>query len=665
MSAKGASLVQPAVQNQSFPARSRTALERLGLLYSPLWICLLLALLIRVWLLIHTGGVIAGDEAMVGIQAEHILQGAHPIYYYAQPYMGSLEAYFAALVFAIFGASVWSFRAVSIMESLLIVFLTWRLAGALADAAHLPTYARRRFMTIAALVAALPPLYDAIIEMRMMGGYIEAFVIMTWLLLSGLRLTQRWQAGASSRELALRWAGVGFLIGLGLWVNPLVVSAIVAVALWIAGFIVYELVRIVRNSRAASAALMGSSSRARVTAKLALQRASSFLKGLLLFIAAIPAALIGCAPAIDFGVKNHWQNVGYILDNGPAVSGNRLQTIWDVQISYDTCTAPRIIGGALPTEHNVTFTDTHLLTFGLVVGVFCIAVSLTTIIVSLFKRGSFSASLRQLTGFPLLFGACTGLIYVISSNAARTLAVPCGSLDLAGRYATPLLLAIPFFIAAVFTAISTLMRKKDNGQSEESGNRQMQERDESKPQGRSLLPRVVTHLSFSKILQAGLLVILVVYLGSQSYAWIAANGGYTFQASGCTMAPANNDPVISYMLKDHIRYVWAHGWLGDPITFKTESAVVTADPRYTPAVSRIPAYNQALRHADRPSIIMLVMHNDPSPAPLQLLAAHNITYTLARFYSEPDFDLLLITPLNRSVSVNEANTLATSPFGYC
>jgi len=50
-----------------------------------------------------------------------------------------------------------------------------------------------------------------VIELRMMGGYIEAFVIMAWLLLSGFRLVQRWQAGASTRELALRWAGIGLL----------------------------------------------------------------------------------------------------------------------------------------------------------------------------------------------------------------------------------------------------------------------------------------------------------------------------------------------------------------------------------------------------------------------------------------------------------------------
>src|SRR5712692_11583401 len=62
-------------------------------LRSPLWICLLLALLVRVFLIIHTHAIIDGDEALVGIQSEKILQGILPVYYYDQPYMGSLEAY--------------------------------------------------------------------------------------------------------------------------------------------------------------------------------------------------------------------------------------------------------------------------------------------------------------------------------------------------------------------------------------------------------------------------------------------------------------------------------------------------------------------------------------------------------------------------------------------
>src|ERR1700730_4676370 len=73
----------------------------LRILRSPLWICLLIGIAVRLFLILHADPTLAGDEAMTGIQAENILHGLRPIYYYNQPYMGSLEAYILALFFAI------------------------------------------------------------------------------------------------------------------------------------------------------------------------------------------------------------------------------------------------------------------------------------------------------------------------------------------------------------------------------------------------------------------------------------------------------------------------------------------------------------------------------------------------------------------------------------
>src|SRR5215472_14563836 len=196
--------------------------------YLPLLFCLLIALLVRAWLVIHTQGFIDGDEALVGIQAEHILRGELPIYFYSQPYMGSLEAYLMAGIFAIVGPSVWALRVEPILLSLIVVWLTWKLAAALADTARLPLHAKQWFMTIAAFLAAIPPLYDTVLELRTLGGYVEIFIFMLLLLLFALELTNRRAAGASRRELAWRWAGIGFIVGLGLWVNPLISYAILA-----------------------------------------------------------------------------------------------------------------------------------------------------------------------------------------------------------------------------------------------------------------------------------------------------------------------------------------------------------------------------------------------------------------------------------------------------
>src|SRR5579875_2166508 len=113
----------------------------------PLWLCLALALAVRLFLAIRHNPVIEGDEALTGIQAENILHGQWPIYYYGQPYMGSLEAYIIALFFAIAGPSVLVLRIAMSCTSLLLVWLTWRFGEALASEAGLRAGPRRLFLT--------------------------------------------------------------------------------------------------------------------------------------------------------------------------------------------------------------------------------------------------------------------------------------------------------------------------------------------------------------------------------------------------------------------------------------------------------------------------------------------------------------------------------------
>src|SRR5215472_2822985 len=51
------------------------------------------------------------DEGTMGIMAMHILyQGEHPIFFYGQNYMGTLEAYLGSAFFFLFGISVFSLR---------------------------------------------------------------------------------------------------------------------------------------------------------------------------------------------------------------------------------------------------------------------------------------------------------------------------------------------------------------------------------------------------------------------------------------------------------------------------------------------------------------------------------------------------------------------------
>ncbi len=412
----------------------------------PLLLCLAISVVLRMWLTIHTQGFIDGDEALVGIQAQNILHGQFPIYFYHQPYMGSLEAYIMALIFAIAGSSVWTLRAEPILLTLFVVWLTWRLAGELADTAKLPLHAKQWFMNIAALIAAMPPLYDTVMEMRMLGGYIESFILMLLLLLSALRLTNRRKAGASRRELAWRWAGIGFLAGLGFWVNPLTSYALLAVALWL----LWDAFRVFRQAR---------ERRIRRLARQVLMPA----------IAALPACVAGMAPAIVWGAANQWQNFTYLFQINSSLRPEittqyptRLSIVFGLAKLYTTCVDPRIVGGALPSTSAL---DRLLYLPMLVLGVLSIVTTVALVSLSFVRRSTLQRTVlapyrpllsraRQLAGLPLLFSLAVTMIFCGTSTAAIGL-WNC-QYDLAGRYATPLMLVLPFFYATFFTTLIML-----------------------------------------------------------------------------------------------------------------------------------------------------------------------------------------------------------------
>jgi hypothetical protein len=652
-----------------------------------LWVCLLLALVVRVWLVARTNGVIDGDEVLVGVQAEHILRGELPIYFYGQPYMGSLEAYLVALFVAIAGPSAWTLRAEPVLLSLVVVWLTWKLAAALADAAKLPSYARLAFMSVAALIAAVPPLYDGILELRTYGGYSETFILMLLLLLSALRLTRRWHEGASRREIALRWAGIGLIVGLGFWIYPLIISAVLAAAAWIAGDRLLEAAR----QRREIVAVPG-------------RYIIPALKGSVLALAAIPAGLLGFAPALYWGATHQWQNISYIL--GLGVSANRYASIRQVTRSYITCVAPRVISGAVPKEAPLLALLHSPL---LVVGGLCLFASAALVGIALLSQHPLLLRLQRLVTLPLLFGACTALIFC-TSKASVYVVISC-NYDIAGRYATPLVLALPFFFAAVFTAASMFVHERGRGDRAavedggaaggnmgfgESGaieegrtdnralNRHQPENSPSTsvgagvgmtrggipvPQtgflyGRPPWPSIrlpdpsVGRVRLPVVAQGVLFVFLLAYAGMQAWTYGLTDPGRTFQSAYCLEAPTSNEPIIAYLQQEHISYAWASNWLAYGIVFKTNGSIIAADPLpflpRSPNIDRVPANTGAVRHADRPALLVFVHHNDAHPLLLQYLDGQRVTYRAVRFPSQPGIDVLVVTPLSRTVSPFES-----------
>ncbi len=79
----------------------------------------LLRILLIAWGWPHSNA----DEDTMGIMAMHIAyKGEHPIFYYGQYYMGTLEAFLGAAFFHLFGVSVFSLRLGTVL--LFALFLT-------------------------------------------------------------------------------------------------------------------------------------------------------------------------------------------------------------------------------------------------------------------------------------------------------------------------------------------------------------------------------------------------------------------------------------------------------------------------------------------------------------------------------------------------------------
>jgi hypothetical protein len=197
---------------------------------------------------------------------------------------------------------------------------------------------------------------------------------------------------------------------------------------------------------------------------------------------------------------------------------------------------------------------------------------------------------------------------------------------------------LPFLLAAVFTLPTLLMQDKETTPTQEREARQDASHDTASS------PTPISPLLVA--IQAGLLTLLVFYFCFQGVAYKQADPRNTFQQYGCASEnPTDLDPIIAYMQHTHIRYAWANGWLGFPIMFKTNSAILVPWLYH-----RIPGIGDTVLQTDRPSFFLLAKHTDLHPAVLHVLATNNVTYHVERFYSAPGVDALLVTPLNRTVS---------------
>ncbi|MEU2662318.1 hypothetical protein [Micromonospora sp. NPDC007220] len=170
----------------------------------------------RLGLLLHDAPPTNSDEATMGLAALHISRGQEfPVWFYGQAYMGTLEAYLAAPVFALVGPSTLGLRLPTLALYAVFVVLAWRLTLRLTG--------DHWFALLVVVLLALGS--DRVVKNQLIagGGYPEMNAAGVALAVLAYDLA----AGRPGRRLP-RWAGWGFLAGLMLWVDPLVLPYVAA-----------------------------------------------------------------------------------------------------------------------------------------------------------------------------------------------------------------------------------------------------------------------------------------------------------------------------------------------------------------------------------------------------------------------------------------------------
>ncbi|MDP3921134.1 MAG: glycosyltransferase family 39 protein [Candidatus Omnitrophota bacterium] len=168
------------------------------------------AILIRIPLMVVRANVLPGDEVMLGIMGRQILQGKFPIFYLGQSYLGALAAYVTALLSLVLGMNGWTVQLATFLFYLLFMgthfFIVKRIFG-LASAVY-----SSLFLVFASVMFSE-------LSVRALGGYNE-------ILFLGALAFLLWCKVVVDKNHRYLFP-LGLTLGVGCWVNPLVVVYII------------------------------------------------------------------------------------------------------------------------------------------------------------------------------------------------------------------------------------------------------------------------------------------------------------------------------------------------------------------------------------------------------------------------------------------------------
>lgn len=270
---------------QQIDIREKTEVTTVVFPWNALLATLALALVGRIVLLASGSVSFHSDEAVIALMARHILEGARPVFFYGQAYMGSLDAFLVSLGFATLGESVLTIRIVQAVLYMGVVASSfaaaWRLSG------------RPVVATVTGLTLAVMPVLLATYTTATLGGYNETLLFGNLLLLLAYDVTH-----AHTRSLP-RWLLLGIIAGLGWWTNGLIVAYGLPVAL----LVLYRTLRPI--DAAAAPGLPSQRGDMRPPSGLALR--------LVPLLVALGGFFVGSAPWWLFNLQHDWQALAFYI----------------------------------------------------------------------------------------------------------------------------------------------------------------------------------------------------------------------------------------------------------------------------------------------------------------------------------------------------------------
>ena len=266
-----------------------------------------MATLFRLYLLTSTLAHLDSDQAVLGLMAFHVQAGDRPIFYANQPYMGSLEAYLAAAVFKVWGATELTVRLPALLCSVLFVGTVYWLGALLYG---------RWIAVLSGLLVALAPAILITWSTAAGAGYIEAMLCGTLLFILAVYYPD-------PRAMPLPAALIaGLLAGVGIWMEPLIAEYLLPLAIFLS---LYVLLRLRRRP---------------AWQMLILARN--------LLAIALGAAL-GAAPFLSYNLANGWQTLIYLQARQP------LSAPLEVVSGLVRETLPILVGFVSPTSVSAVF----------------------------------------------------------------------------------------------------------------------------------------------------------------------------------------------------------------------------------------------------------------------------------------------------------------------